>query len=323
MKCLESVISQKGFQEYEVIVVNDGTQDRSIERIQTIVKSHRNIHLIEQENGGLSEARNTGIRSSKGEYISFVDSDDWIDSTMIFDLYQAIVQTGSDIAVCNMKKVFADKTGLGFLEMKSGFSDRTVMSSKEAINHYFNHKKINGYACNKIYNRRLFSDYNITFPGGKSYEDLPTTFRLLWHSKKIVFLEGCFYNYLQREGSISNKLHTNLWDMIENVYFIQSFLKSNGSYKDYQKKIAQLLIFHLFRIHIELQKNKGALNYEFLKGKLNQEIADCSFLKVMANGEINFLTKIKFVSMKIKADYLIDFLLKAKAYKSRVKTVGS
>ncbi|MDN7244588.1 glycosyltransferase family 2 protein [Planococcus sp. N017] len=317
VKSLESVVKQKGFQEYEVIVVNDGTKDRSIDLIQDIIQENSNIRLIEQKNKGQSEARNAGLRIAKGEYISFVDSDDWIEESMISNLYDAAVRTGSEIAVCNIEMEFKEKSVI----LRSGFPDKTVMLAEDAIRNYFEHKRINGYLCNKIYKRDLFSKFNIKFPKDKIYEDLPTIFKLLWHSEKIIFLEDCFYHYLQRSGSSTQKLNVKLWHMIENVYLIQSFLKSAGVYEIYQKNFFQLLIFHLFRVHIELQKNKQSLNYKILKKKLEGELENISLLQVMTTSEINVLTKIKFASMKLKADSIIEFLLKAKAYKNRMKTV--
>lgn len=317
MKCLESVVRQKGFQEYEVILVNDGTQDRSIELIQGILQSHSNIRLIEQENKGQSEARNVGIQNAKGEYISFVDSDDWIEELMICTMYDAAVRTGSEITVCDIEMEFKEKS----LKFKSGFPNNTVMLADDAINLYYGHKQLNGYLCNKIYKRELFRKFNIEFPKGKIYEDLPTIFQLLWYSKRIVFLEGCFYHYLQRSGSSTQSLNVRLWDMIENVHLIQLFLRSNGSYEIHQKKFHQLLIFHLFRVYIELQKNKRASNYGILKKKLKEELNTINLLQVVANSEITLLTKIKFASMKLKADYLIDILLKTKAYKSKEKLI--
>lgn len=318
MKCLESVVNQKGFQEYEVIVVNDGTQDRSISLIEDILRSYSNIRLIEQENKGQSEARNVGIRYAKGEYISFIDSDDWIDEAMISELYSAAISSNSDIAICNIKKIFNENNSIDIIEMKSGFADKTVIPSMQAVQYYFDHTKINGYAWNKIYRRQLFIDYQVTFPQGKIYEDLPTIFKLIWHSKRIIFLESSFYSYLQRKGSSTQTLNMNLWHMIENVDLIKSFLINQGAYEKYRKKFLQLFIIDLFLIHVQLQKNKEAPAYPLLKANLLSELKNIHFMTTIISKEIHLLAKVKFVLMKWQIDKVIDFLLMINNVKKKV-----
>lgn len=309
MKCLESIISQKGFEEYEIIVVNDGTPDRSIDFIRNILQSHSNIQLIEQENKGQSEARNVGLLQAKGEFISFVDSDDWIEETMISELYNAAKSSNSDMAICNITKVFIENNSVEMVKMESGLDDRTVISNQQAVEYYFQHTKINGYACNKIYRRQLFIDHQISFPLGKIYEDLPTVFQLLWYSKRIVFLKSGFYRYLQRSGSSTQALNMNLWHLIENLYLIKAFLISQGAYEKYREKFLQLVITDLFLIHVQLQKNKKAPAYPILKGNLLHELKNIHLMAALTSADIHVAAKIKLVLMKFQTDYIVDVLL--------------
>ncbi|WP_416145200.1 glycosyltransferase family 2 protein [Planococcus koreensis] len=122
-RCLQSVIKQRHFEEFEVIVVNDGSTDKSIDLIQDAVGSFHNIEIIHQANKGLSEARNTGIKAAAGEYISFVDSDDWIEPEMLSVMYERAIQNQSDIVVCEMRKVMEENID-EFIEIKSGFKKK-------------------------------------------------------------------------------------------------------------------------------------------------------------------------------------------------------
>lgn len=320
-KSLGSVIAQKGFKDFEIIIVNDGTKDRSIERIVDLVSMHPNIILIEQKNSGLSEARNAGMRIARGDFISFIDTDDWIEPQMLSDMFEAATRTGSEIAVCNIKKVYEHKS-LKKEEIKSGFSDQTVLPAKKVIDDYFEHRKIAGYAWNKIYKQELFRKHHILYPKGKLYEDLPTTFELIWHSKNVVFLEGCYYNYLQRGSSITGALNVRIWDLIENVYSIKKFLIEKGAFTEYRSKFLMLLVNQLFRLQLEIQKNKGNENCQSLRKKLNEEVGKISLMEIAISDEVKVLTKIKFVFMKFKFDRLLDLLLRMKRFGDGWRSAG-
>ena len=143
---------------------------------------------------GLSEARNRGIEISKGEYIGFVDSDDYIEPTMFQDLYNAIIDNDADISICNFY-VISNKRKVA----KNNFKRRNF-NKIEALKGVLLDKDIQSYAWNKLYKRELFE--NIKYPIGKKYEDIGTTFYLFEKSNKIAYIEKPEYNYLNREDSI-------------------------------------------------------------------------------------------------------------------------
>lgn len=315
-RCIESVIGQIDYNSFEVIIVNDGTTDGSIEEIKDLILKHDNIFLVNQENSGLSEARNIGIRCAKGEFLSFIDSDDWIEPEMISTMYNAAVQTKSEIAVCNIRKVYADNSRL-VRNITHGFEKKTIVSSTEAVNYFFEHKKIKGHVCNKIYRAELFKDYNVFFPKYKNYEDLPASFVLLWHSKNVVFLDGYFYNYLQRKGSITQKINSNFWHLIENVYLIQEFLVHKNKYDFYSKKFLSLLITSLFSVYIHLEKHKEDENYHMLKQQLNAELRKIELKKVILFSWLHPLIRLKYLIMFIRFDFPINLLLKMKSLKNK------
>lgn len=277
---------------------------------------HDNIFLINQVNSGLSEARNTGIRCAKGEFLSFIDSDDWIEAEMISTMYNAAVQTQSEIAVCNIRKVYADNSNL-IRNIDHGFEKKTIISSKEAVDYFFEHKKIKGHVCNKIYRTELFKDHNVFFPKHKNYEDLPASFVLLWHAKNVVFLDGYYYNYLQRKGSITQKINSNFWNLIENVYLIKEFLIHKDKYDFYSKKFLSLLITSLFSVYVHLEKHRKHKDYYLLKQQLNAELRKMKLKKVILFSWLHPVVRLKYLIMFFRIDFLINLLLKMKSMKNK------
>lgn len=317
LKCLHSVIKQKDFQSFEVIIVNDGTQDRSIEKIQELIDRHANIRLINQENRGISEARNTGVRLAKGGFISFIDSDDWIEFDMISKLYEEAIRTKSEIAICNMKMIYEINSKIvGIIQHSQ--KNRTIINKEEAISYFFQHKIITGHLCNKIFKTDLFIENDISFPRNKIYEDFPTCFELLWHTNKIVFVDDFLYNYLQRKGSITKKLDSNMWNKIENVYFIKDFLIQRNSYDYYEKAFTSILISSLFDVFIQLQKHKKEESYQILKPKLKSELEKIKQKNNIVLTDISPSVSLKYLIMIFKGEKLIEIFLKMRSLRKRL-----
>lgn len=192
-KCISSIINQT-YSNIEIILVDDGSPDNCAKICDEYALKDKRIKVIHQKNMGLSEARNRGIEISKGEYIGFVDSDDYIEPTMFQDLYNAIIDNDADISICNFY-VISNKRKVA----KNNFKRRNF-NKIEALKGVLLDKDIQSYAWNKLYKRELFE--NIKYPIGKKYEDIGTTFYLFEKSNKIAYIEKPEYNYLNREDSI-------------------------------------------------------------------------------------------------------------------------
>ena len=192
-KCVSSIINQT-YSNIEIILVDDGSPDNCAKICDEYALKDKRIKVIHQKNMGLSEARNRGIEISKGEYIGFVDSDDYIEPTMFQDLYNAIIDNDADISICNFY-VISNKRKVA----KNNFKRRNF-NKIEALKGVLLDKDIQSYAWNKLYKRELFE--NIKYPIGKKYEDIGTTFYLFEKSNKIAYIEKPEYNYLNREDSI-------------------------------------------------------------------------------------------------------------------------
>ncbi|MDK0964983.1 glycosyltransferase family 2 protein [Clostridium perfringens] len=199
-KCIESIVTQT-YENIEIILIDDGSTDDSKKIYTEFEKVDKRIKVIRQSNKGLSATRNVGISLANGRYITFIDSDDYIERNFIEDMYINITSTNSDICVCNIVKEYIDygTRDCGCKIQKNKVFDKyEAMKSLLDINNGFG-----GYACNKMYDISLFRD--IKFPEGRIYEDTFTIYKLIDLAKKIVYTKNTQYIYTIRKGSITSK----------------------------------------------------------------------------------------------------------------------
>ena len=194
-RCLESLIKQI-YSDIEIIIVNDGSTDGSdIICHQYSLKDQR-IRVFHKKNGGQATARNLGLKHANGEYIGFVDSDDWIEPSMYYDLINAIGD--HDIAMCGRYNVDEsnNKTELFC------FSKLKIFNRKESIQNFLLSKYIDGAPCDKLFKKSVLE--NVLFPSGYICEDLTFVYNALLNSKSIIHIGKPLYNYFQRSGSTSH-----------------------------------------------------------------------------------------------------------------------
>lgn len=197
-KCINSIISQT-YKNLEIILVDDGSTDNCpaiCDRFQT---EDPRIKVIHQENGGLSHARNIGLEIATGDYIGFVDSDDWIEPNMYEILMSALQETEAYIAVCNRKLEYEDsQSPLTYVKSV----ERKMYSAEEALRKLIiGDNIIHNTVWDKIYRKNIIT--NIKFPTGKIYEDYLWTALVIGNSRMIVGIDYLFYHYLIRSSSLS------------------------------------------------------------------------------------------------------------------------
>lgn len=221
LKCVDSIRKQT-FQEFELILVDDGSTDDSGKLCDKLRDIDKRIQVIHKKNGGLSSARNAGLSNASGEYVSFIDSDDFIDEDMYRTMIGALERTKKDIAVCGR---IVDLWGE---REKEEFSlDReTEYSCEEAIKEVLLLRDIDVSACDKIYRRCLFE--NITYPEGKISEDAAIIFQILSGTNGVVHVGKPFYHYIYRKNSISKSKYTHRnYDSYMNCIKTQKYISSN------------------------------------------------------------------------------------------------
>ena len=201
-KCIESILNQT-YKNLEIILVDDGSKDNCPKICDDYAVKDNRIKVIHKINGGLSSARNEGLKVTNGDYISFVDSDDFIEKEMLYKLLHTLEKNDSDIAICGYNAVDEEGVVLEKLKLLDKNHEEIIISKVESQNDYFEKKNKRGIytvAWNKLYKKELF--LNKAFPEGRLHEDEALTFKLLYEAKKIVYLNEALYNYLIRNNSI-------------------------------------------------------------------------------------------------------------------------
>ena len=194
-KCMES-IQRQDYTDYEIILVDDGSTDgKSGALCDKYAAGSPNIHVIHQENGGLGAARNTGLEHASGDYVFFIDSDDYIADGSLSALAEAIVQQPADMYVFTFQYVHEQTYAPAEPNSVPMHTPLCLSSNPELLLEPPS-------ACFRICRRSLFLDHDIRFPGQVWYEDLRTTPKCLYYSRSVVFLPNVIYQYVQRDGSI-------------------------------------------------------------------------------------------------------------------------
>lgn len=194
-KCIRSILNQT-FQNFELILVNDGSTDSSREICNEFAQKDERIKVIHKENGGVSSARNAGLKIATGKYIGFVDPDDYIFSDMFLNLYKICEKTNSDISICrNTREINGD-----LIEIKNSTTFLKEMTCEEALTELFLAKLYRFALWNKLFKRKCFE--GIEFPENRIHEDLSVTYLLISKADKVCYTNYIGYVYVKRSESI-------------------------------------------------------------------------------------------------------------------------
>lgn len=260
-KCLESLVNQT-LEDIEIIVVNDGSFDNSAQIIKNYcIKYPRKIISLLKENGGLSDARNFGLSCATGEYVGFVDSDDYVDTNMFLSMYESAINENLDLVECNFSWIYDSNIkldiGKEYDSIKSFFVNGRVM------------------VCNKIFKTEIIKENHIEFPLGLIYEDIEFFYKYIPYVKRAKLLNESLYFYVQREESISNKQgkqNEDIFKILENIIL---FYKKQEIYSIYEQGLEYLYIRFLLGssflriIKIKNKKLKSTLLFSTWK-ELNE-----------------------------------------------------
>lgn len=232
-KCLETLVNQT-LKDIEIILVNDGSKDRSIDIINRFIKQYPDkIVYLEKENGGLSDARNFGIPHAKGEYIAFLDSDDYVEKDMYENMYELAKKENSDMVECDFYWQYPDK-----LKKDEG----TIYHGKNEMI-----EKVRVVAWNKLIKREILEkNPEVRFPKGLRYEDVEFTYKLVPYIEKVSFLKKPYVHYVQREGSISNEQNERnkeIFDVLDNVI---NYYKEKEIYDTYKNELEYVYVRYAF-----------------------------------------------------------------------------
>ena len=245
-KCIQSILNQS-YKNLEIILVDDGSPDNCPKICDKYEKLDSRIKVIHKKNGGLSDARNIGIKNAKGKYISFVDSDDYIKENFIEDMYNLLIKYDADIACSQMK--ITNKTNDDVVNENKKIN---IYSSLDAIKETLYQRNIDNSAPSKLFKKELFDD--ICFPVGYTFEDLDTVYKVFLKCEKIVVSNYKYYFYYQREDSI---LHTVKDKTIEDLLFIANNMYSSlEKYEGLKSAVLARLINAHFYVYNRTKNEK-------------------------------------------------------------------
>lgn len=239
--CLDSIISQT-FEDFEVICINDGSTDNSLKLLERYSEFDKRIKVYTTKNQGLSEARNTGLKLSTGDYVTYIDSDDWISPVMLERLYKNITANDSDYVFCSIRCVNPltneaviwdmlkpeDKEQLQSISKKPFFTEGQLDSS-----FYF---KMHSMACAKLYKREFIKDFK--FPAGLIFEDAPFFANCYLKACRISYDDNPLYYYRQnRTDSITGSSNPKYKDIFAIYNLVKQVFIENGKYEKYKTRL--------------------------------------------------------------------------------------
>lgn len=197
-KCIDSILAQT-FTDFELILVDDGTKDDSGVICDRYAEQDNRIRVIHKQNGGLSSARNAGLDIARGEYIGFIDSDDWIDKDMFSILHKNAITTNADIAVCNIEIITQSE-----MRQNSCKEHTDILFDRDqAMNELYNNSKLTYSACNKLYKKFLFN--NQRYKEGIIFEDMDASYKIINMASKVHYTSKPLYFYRYNDSSILRK----------------------------------------------------------------------------------------------------------------------
>ena len=258
-RCLQSIEKQT-FRDFCVIAVNDGATDQSPALLREFAAKHPYFTVVDQENQGLSAARNTGLSLAKTEYISFIDSDDFVAPTFLQELYDACERNNADIACCFYYYYYMDVQK----RVLHPFRCSGVFTREAAIKKLLQDLQIQSYAWNKLYKRRLFAENKITYPS-IAFEDIATTHKLFQHANRVAVINRPLYYYVQRKTSILKTPNPQkINDFIRATASVRLALEHNGEYPRFKwsysalcHKTAFYSNYYLVKYHLNSKSVKG------------------------------------------------------------------
>lgn len=305
-RCIDSVINQT-YKDLEIILVDDGSTDNSGVICDDLKSIDSRIKVIHKKNGGLSSARNAGIKVATGEYIGFVDSDDWIDIDMYESLISAIEETKSEVAVTGICRVYDN----GYFKNQFTRNSVEVYRGVEIVAEYLKQNSFSTAAYDKLYKSELFSHRR--FPEGKLYEDAPVIYDILKSINKIVCVGKPQYKYFQRADSICGLAFSK--KKMDHYYFSHEILIDvSKTYPQLAELAKAYWGCKLVEIIYSIVESNNRLEFEDEYNKTKDELKKVA-PKVLFSKTVPNIIKIKTLISLLEKENLYIFFKKKKVKK--------
>lgn len=297
-KCLKSIVNQTIFEELEIICVDDGSTDETLNILYEYKNKYNNIRVFSQNNEGQSSARNLGISHSTCNYINFIDSDDWVNEMFYEYLKNVQIKTNADIVFGKLVTIY-DNGNIDEFNSREylvdNFNCENIDKSKEIIIRDFLNDKISVSPCNKLIKKENIE--NISFNVGLFNEDMEFTFDLLMKAKKIAKTEESIYYYYQRSGSTTKKTDIRTLDMLIIVDNIKRKVKN-----EFGTKLDKELIFYelFFSVYLTLLRIRDGVSTEKkeLAIKAIMKLENIRYIDIFRESNLSYKKRIIFLFMK-------------------------
>ena len=246
-KCLWSILNQS-FQNFEVICIDDGSNDNSFGILNEFQKKDDRFYIYKQNHQGASIARNLGIKKAKGEYIQFLDSDDYFEKDLLNNMYDYAKKYNADLVVCSSKKIDENNNIIESLSPTFPINKqitpfKKVFNKKDFKDDIFS--LFSTVVWNKLIKKTLLIDNSIEFPPLKIYEDISFVHSLVICADKIVAFDEDLINYRCHTKSLSNNRNKNTIEAIKSCVYLKEFLKEKGYLPKYEKAYKKAFINHI------------------------------------------------------------------------------
>lgn len=292
--CMQSILRQS-FVDFEVIAVNDGSTDKSLEICEKYAAQDSRVRVVSQPNQGLSAARNVGIKAARGVYVTGIDSDDWVETEYLAILYELATRFDADIAITELTSDEEPSADLMLTEGKITIYDRGAALTALYIN-----RVLRDHFCGKLFKRSLFDE--IDFPLGRCFEDIFTTFRLFSCCAIIVRADIATYHYIRRPSSISafnSGVYRKFADWNDALEAQLSFLGNQGHlFSDAEEAHAATVVnfYRLKRTFLKTAKERSERRREVLR-QINANLK-CALAKASARriGYLKYLNVLRVLA---------------------------
>lgn len=291
-KCLISIQNQT-YKNFEALIIDDGSSDNSPNVIKDTIKNDNRFIYCRKKNGGVSSARNYGLKKATGKYICFIDGDDYIEDNYLSALYNAVKSDDCDFSICNIKRIYKDKVTLNKI------TDNVI---KECL-----------YPAlwNKLCKKSLFDTYGIKFLENVWYEDLAVGAEIFLASKKYKIVNEYIYNYIQHENSLIRKKDDRIFDIYKISDEIEKFAKKNKLYNKMFDTIEFINVYHVLLGTIYRASFHEKFSTNMIKDiYLNVTTKYPNWYKNKYIKNLPFIYKIFFTILKFKMFRIIYIALK-------------
>lgn len=299
--CISSIL-QQSYPYFELILVDNGSPDNCGEICDQYALQDKRIHVIHKQNGGLSDARNAGINVAKGEYITFVDSDDIVHQDYLKNMLEAAIQYYADIVQCNFSHKFSL---LG--EKNKGQKDMLIFNPTDALHDLLKMRTVQVNAWAKLYKLNLFK--KIRYPYGRINEDNLTTYKTIWTAKQpVVCLSQYLYYYrVNLKGIMNGDFSLNRYDVLSFEDEVEEYLGESTVYFKSEIEYSEMRL--AFRLYNEcIQKGRKKV-FKIKQDEIYHQL--CSFSSKMISKELKYTLMLKLLKMsRIMYEFMIRYFRK-------------